>query len=303
VLDWSRGKNLEMKLYQLLIISVLFHLGLLWLAWLLPANFSKTSRTQEIQLVYQNETKNSVKDEKYFVSDYNREEDDALDILKKKVKRLSRITRRVKEELLAKKSGPSQNQVAQKMQSDIQKQLKNDLKPNDLHSLPSDITDKDSPSITKPMPDSVAKNTQMGDSSIENFIPDVKMGGFTSLNSDQFVYYTFYARTNEQIRNRWIENIRHFLSTTPQTEINRLSSKTQISNIEVLLNRKGHFVRALVHQQAENAQLDESAIAAFRLASPLNNPPEEMVSEDGYIHLYYGFYLGFKPRYIASGSK
>ena len=147
---------------------------------------------------------------------------------------------------------------------------------------------------------SLSPNTQLEDSTISDYIPQVKVGGFTALNTDQFIYYTFYSRINEQIRNRWISNIQNIIYQTPQNVMNQWSAMPQVTQLEVLLDPKGHFVRAILYRHAQSKNLDEAAVSAFRRASPFNNPPSELVKSDGYIHLYYIFHLEFRPRFLAS---
>ena len=42
----------------------------------------------------------------------------------------------------------------------------------------------------------------------ERLPEDVRIGNFTALNTDRFVYYTFYARVEEQIRHRWVRYVK-----------------------------------------------------------------------------------------------
>ncbi|MCB0350694.1 MAG: TonB family protein [Bdellovibrionales bacterium] len=275
----------NMKSYQPLIISLLAHICLILLALLAPSESLLKPQTQDIEVVYQNETK-----PKLFVSDPNEQAiNTAIEKLKDAANKLSRYNERVKEEVAAQKSGRTQNRPPQ-----LRKQVREELK----RPLNEDV-----PSINRPPPNRVASDTRTGDSSLSEFIPEVKMGGFTALNTDQFIHYTFYARTNEQIRNRWTSNIKNFLNNTVQTELNRLAQQTQISQIEIILDPNGRFIKALIHQRSQNPDIDQAAIEAFRQASPLNNPPEEMIESDGFIHLHYGFHIQLRPRYLARGSK
>jgi hypothetical protein len=254
---------------------------------LLTPSKSPINTLQPIEIVYQNETK---KTQAFVTAPDEKKLDEQLEDLKEKAQQLSRITQRVKEQMVARKNGETRNREPapqQQMHEELQKPLET----------------SDAPSITAPMPDKVARNTYLGDSSIAEYIPEVKEGGFTALNTDQFVYYTFYARTNEQVRNRWVNNVQQFINDTPQSELNRLAQKTQVSQIEIILTRDGKFVKALAHKNSESRDLDACAAAAFRLAAPFNNPPSEMIEEDGFIHLHYGFHIQLQPRYLASGSK
>lgn len=284
-----------MKLNQPLIISLLFHICLYLLALLNPGESLLKQSLQPVEIVYQDQTKR-----RQIVIDPNEQRlMDSLKKLKEQADRLSRITQRVKEQTIASQVGKTQNQTPQKPSTT------QNTWSQEAQKEPEDL-DSSAPSITKPIPSvnsPVGRNAQTGDSSIAEYIPEVRRGGFTALNTDQFLHYTFYARINEQIRSRWVASISQFLETTPQSEINRLALKVQRSQVEILLDSKGHFVKALVHQRSENSRVDESAIMAFRLASPLNNPPSEMIEPDGFIHLHYGFYVQFRPQHMASGTR
>ncbi|HMN69995.1 MAG TPA: hypothetical protein PKC28_15745, partial [Bdellovibrionales bacterium] len=56
------------------------------------------------------------------------------------------------------------------------------------------------------------RQVAIGQSSIAEFIPGIEEGAFTALNTDQFTYYTFFARMNEQVRNRWVSAVRAYMS-------------------------------------------------------------------------------------------
>lgn len=293
-----------MKVYPSLIISFLLHACALMAILLIPSK-GLFQKPVEIEIVSQSETESRPRQ---YVTETQKDLDTQIKDLKDKAEHLSRLTRRVKEEMIARRSGPTINRSGQgNRTTDFEKPSSD----SSIHENSNSETQP--PSITAPNSEwlnsgnrqqrKVGENAQMGDSTISEFIPDVKEGGYTSLNQDQFVYYTFYSRINGQIRNRWVNQIKNFLNQTQQQEVNRLSRKPQQTVVEVLITPEGDFVKAMIHQQAENSELDKSVINAFRLASPFVNPPLELVANDGYIHLHYGFYLQFRPRYLASGSK
>lgn len=287
--------SFKMKSKQPLIISLLIHLCLYLLVLVMPLESPSVREPQEVEIMYQNEKS------RQFVMDPNEDElDKSVKDLKDRAERLSRLSRRFKKETIAPNEGATQNLSPSNRQPPRENRLQKDALTKELQKP---LEDASAPSINRPPPDHVANRTQMGVSTLSEYIPEVKTGGFTALNTDQFIHYTFYARANEQIRNRWVENIRVFINSAPQTEINRLARSTQISEIEIILSPTGQFVKAIIHQKAESQDLDQSAIAAFRLAAPFNNPPSEMIENDGYIHLHYGFHVQFKPRYMAGGSK
>ena len=67
------------------------------------------------------------------------------------------------------------------------------------------------------------------------------------------------------------------------------------TNIEIVLNREGDFVRAILHQGSGSKDLDAAPILAFREAKRIPHPPREMVKDDGTIRLYYAFHVDQLP--------
>lgn len=282
---------------QPFIISLLIHLCLYLLAQLTPSTPNRPP--QEVEIVYQNET---TQPGRQFVTDPNKDNlENALEKLKEQTKRLSQHTRRYQREQVARQSGRTEN-------SQYTRQRQRSATPSPAQSQNQEPQSQlgangDLAVSPLPLPGVVGHESRTGYSALAEFVPDVQQGGFTSLNSDQFVHYTFYARTNEQIRNRWVALIRNFVNNHMVTDINQLAQKTQMTEVEIILNPDGHFEKAILRQGAESRELDEIAITAFRLAAPFNNPPSEMVADDGFIHLHYGFHVQFRPRFVANGSK
>lgn len=121
---------------------------------------------------------------------------------------------------------------------------------------------------------------------------DVKIGDFTALNTDRFTYYTFYARVEEQIRHRWVRFVKAALYGGGDVPIGRNDFMT---NIEIILNRQGEFVRAIIHQESGSKDLDAAPVLAFREARMIPNPPREMLKADGTIRLLYSFHVDQVP--------
>lgn len=121
---------------------------------------------------------------------------------------------------------------------------------------------------------------------------DVKIGDFTALNTDRFTYYTFYARVEEQIRHRWVRFVKAAIYGGGDVPVGRNDFMT---NIEIILNRQGEFVRAIIHQESGSKDLDAAPVLAFREARMIPNPPREMLKADGTIRLLYSFHVDQVP--------
>lgn len=135
----------------------------------------------------------------------------------------------------------------------------------------------------------------VGSSTVGEHIPGIKEGAFTALNTDQYTYYTFFARINEQTRARWVNNLRQLSNMLPQSTLVELSKQERTTQVDIQINGKGDFVRAVVLHSSGFKELDQAAINAFKEAAPFQNPPQEMLERDNLIHLQYGFYIIWQP--------
>lgn len=276
---------------QAFAISLLVHICMVLVALLLPKT-PVVSLPTPIEVTYQNETRS----DRQFVTSTDDTLDEKIKILKDQVKRLSQVTRRVIKEQRAAKTGDTQNRGGD---DGYAKQMRS----QQIHENAEGLGEE-RPSITAPLAgSSVVHNAQIGDSTISDYIPEVREGGFTSLNQDQFLYYTFYARINEQIRNHWIENVRAILANSARSQISQWAEKAQITSFEVLVSPEGKYVKTILYRHSDSLPLDTAAVSALRLASPYNNPPSELVEADGFIHLRYQFHVELRPSLLAGSSR
>lgn len=128
-----------------------------------------------------------------------------------------------------------------------------------------------------------------GQSTRGEFIPGLQQGSFTALNTDQFTYYTFFSRMNEQIRPRWVSRLRDFAFMQNQMDLQKLSQYPRTTQVEFVLDRTGKLLETIVHLTSSYRSLDIAATDAFKDSAPINNPPEGLVGADGKIRLFYNF--------------
>lgn len=271
-----------MRLERYLIASLLFHFLIVAALLRLHTPQLPQEKTIQITIIDSQEDRST---HQTFVTDPELQPlKNALNELKKKADFLSKETRRVRKQMVARQGDKTQNNPTP---------TKRNLfpKPNQNSDL-----DGTAPAFSGPR---AAERVVLSDSTIAEYIPDVKQGGFTSLNTDQFMYYTFYARINEQIRNRWVGNLRAFADSAGPVELNRLSSREQITELEVLLDQDGNYLKTIIHRKSESRGLDAAAALAIQNAAPFLNPPSEIAQEDGLIHLYYQFHVHWRPKYVA----
>jgi hypothetical protein len=115
------------------------------------------------------------------------------------------------------------------------------------------------------------------------------------LNSDRNTYYVFYERMGEQVGNRWAGLIREMVSRTPAARLHEMSKQDRRTQVEIVLDRDGDFVRATFERGSGFEDLDYTGVEAFRMATPFINPPRGMVGEDGLIHVHVAFEVIMHP--------
>lgn len=131
-----------------------------------------------------------------------------------------------------------------------------------------------------------------GMSTVGELLPeDMKIGNFTALNTDRFIYYTFYARVEEAIRHRWVRYVKAaiYAGQVPQ------SADFFRTKLEIVLDAKGQFINGFIHESSGVTNLDQAPLYAFREAERIPNPPREMVQSDGTIRLHYFFQVDKNP--------
>jgi TonB family protein len=143
-------------------------------------------------------------------------------------------------------------------------------------------------------------SVERGLSTVGEQLPDdVKFGDFTALNTDRHLYYSFYSRIEQMIRPRWVNYARAVVYNLENgTEVVR-GRATWTTKLEVILDNKGTFQKALLHEGSGVRSLDSAPVQAFRDAQQFPNPPQEMVKGDGTIHIYYAFSVNIIPRYAS----
>lgn len=230
--------------------------------------------------------------------------DDLLDQLKRKADYLAQFTKRVKEEVRAKLSGATKNREGQlPIESEEQRSRgqqgdsaqKSTSRPLALPGEGPKAGSSENGSTT------FGRQVVVGASTAGEYIPGVKEGAFTALNTDRFTYYTFFARVNEQVRSRWVRNLRVISENLNAKAQEELASRERVTEVDIQLDKSGQFVRALVLRSSGSKVLDAAATDAFEDAAPFANPPQQMAEDDDLIHLRYGLLVQWSPTTLSVG--
>jgi TonB family protein len=128
---------------------------------------------------------------------------------------------------------------------------------------------------------------------------DVKVGTMTALNTDQYLFYSFYRRINELVYLRWSYLIQAAEERVAARVAGTSGNDKWTTNIEILLRPTGEFHSAQIMKESGIREFDQSAILAFKQAGLFPNPPQELVEEDGLIHLKYNLTVFFDPKSLV----
>ncbi|MES3038328.1 MAG: TonB C-terminal domain-containing protein [Bdellovibrionota bacterium] len=216
-----------------------------------------------------------------------------LDDLKEQAKYLSEQAQRVLVQTRARKTGITKNRVPQPQF--LQDALEE--KSRQLASEDGDEIREDSKLQKQARRDlyEVGPST-MGDSLPE----DMAVGSFTALNTDKFTYYSFFARIEDLIRFRWESRVTEATQSFDRAYVVQvIGRKSWNTQIEFLLDPQGEFVKARILKSSGMFKYDQAPILAFKEARYFPNPPQELVRDDGFIHLVYSFQVNFNPGWMA----
>lgn len=264
-----------------LVYSLILHVAVFVLLFNLKLPPVSSSGPTEVVLI---EKDNSKKSRIAVMETHDKK--DIFQQLKDQADYLSQYSKRFKKQVRARNIGRTQN--SKSLSPPIEEPIAGRVGGQSQPSSPGE-----GPRETAPGPQ--LRQVAIGGSSISERIPGVEEGAFTALNTDQLTYYTFFARVNEQMRNRWVSMIREYVYSLSQEEFEKLSRNEKETVVEIILSQSGEYVRSILHRSSKVRPLDEAAIQAFQMAAPFLNPPKGLVEADGFIHLKYLFTITFRP--------
>lgn len=121
----------------------------------------------------------------------------------------------------------------------------------------------------------------------ERLPPGVRLGNVTSLNTDQYRFYSFNQRLLSRFIPLWGERVRTALYQWLNENSAPAISKSWVTNVEVIMNDKGEILDVQPFRLSGMWSIDDAAIASFKQIRNVPHPPKEMIDENGYIHLQF----------------
>ncbi len=126
-------------------------------------------------------------------------------------------------------------------------------------------------------------------SAIENYVPSVKAGNTTALNTAASPFATYLNDIHNRIHPIFADDFLGSLSRLPASDpMNRSDLKTEV---EIVVSKiDGSLVRRGLTRSSGILQFDVSALASVDRAAPFGPPPSAIVSPDGNVYLHWEFY-------------
>ena len=129
---------------------------------------------------------------------------------------------------------------------------------------------------------------ESGESTTYDYLPGIKPGDKTYLNTAEFVYYSFYRRVQEPVVYLWNKYVSDYIEKHPDVKKN-LGNKDYITEVEATLTDSGAFVRIAILKSSGISGIDDAPGRAFLDAGPFENPPKGMIESDGLVRMKWRF--------------
>jgi len=211
---------------------------------------------------------------------------------------LSADKQRVRKEMQAAANGLTQNrEEGQKEKSESEERKK---VPQEAHKERAKDYDPEGIDIAKHLKE-YAQTMESAPSTVGDALPqDVSVGSFTALNTDRYVYYSFFARIEELIRFRWESRVRAAVDTFDRNYLlSVVGRRNWVTYVDIWLTKDGRYHSAHILKESGITRFDQAAVLAFKEAGMFPNPPQDMVEDDGFIHLKYSFNVMYNPSAVV----
>lgn len=134
-------------------------------------------------------------------------------------------------------------------------------------------------------------------SAIENYVPSVKPGNQTALNTARVPFASYLNTIHNRLHPIFADSFLGSLDSLPGSHpMNRPDIKT---HLEIVLSQEdGRVVRMGVTHTSGVTAFDIAALESVQRASPYGTPPREIVSPDGNVYFHWEFHRN--PYYACS---
>jgi TonB family protein len=209
--------------------------------------------------------------------------------------KLSRNNQDVLEETKAEKNGAFQNrkntaQATASQETPRPSQNTEAPKQKLLNALkPSLFESQYAAAPIEPAPEAALSGVEVSQN--DDYLKDVVAGAETHLKTREFVYYSYYNRIKQKLRQHWEPRIKEKIVKILRKGRRIASTNDKITRLVITLDKAGELKRIQVKNASGYNDLDDAAIEAFRAAAPFPNPPNGIVNGEEEVEIPWDFVL------------
>jgi TonB family protein len=141
--------------------------------------------------------------------------------------------------------------------------------------------------------------SEKGVSTVGNDLSDLEIGAITALNTDRYLYYSFYNRVETVFRSRWEPYVRRAQRMLPDSAFANTANEKWTTVVEIWLKQNGEFHSYHVLKSSGIRLFDEAATQAFVEARMFPNPPKDKIEDDGLVKIKYQLTVLHNPTLTA----
>ncbi|MBI4040274.1 MAG: TonB family protein [Deltaproteobacteria bacterium] len=202
-------------------------------------------------------------------------------------KYLSKQNQSVPKETQAKHTGKTKNTT-----SSLAVQ-KNGSKPSSVKETSPKLKLSDLGLKAMPRKPAAVQPSSPGPSQTDDYLPGVKLGSETALNTREFQFYSYFERIKDRLRMYWEPELRRRIQHA-FSQGAEISSKDLITQLHITLNKNGELSKISITKPSGIDDIDGAALFAFEQAAPFPNPPTGMIEKNGEVILTWSFVVQTK---------
>jgi len=126
-------------------------------------------------------------------------------------------------------------------------------------------------------------------SAIENYVPSVRPGNQTALNTARNAFASYLVSIHNRIHPLFADGFLSSLDRLPSSD--PMNNEELSTEVEIILDQEsGNVVRMGVTKFSGITAFDVAALDSVKRAAPFGAPPKEIVSPDGNVYLHWEFH-------------
>lgn len=294
-----------MRFLQGLLLSLGIHGLLVWGSQFLPAPESFQTQNERIEFEVVDRTPSQIQGQ--VIRQPMVPDDSLTEQSEDPLRFLSERRQSVRKQMRAEQSGKTENRAPNPNRSARRPARQPSVQNRDLFQLPPrPLRDPDGIAATQQRQQNSLPRLDLptGFSTVGESLPrELEVGSFTSLNTDRYLFYSFFMRVEDLIRYNWESYVKDTINRTPRQAFLAQNRDTWVTNVEIQLRPDGQFHRAYLLKGSGISGFDWAAVDAFSRARFFPNPPQEMVESDGLIRLKYSFAVQYRPTALGSAPR